>query len=92
MELKYLIFDDFPLNLDVFYLVNMLLAWLTILNSETVMTSGPYHYKRLKKWRGDQVILHLGINSLFIVEHSGKEIEVSGKTKTDANRFYGNTV
>ena len=56
------------------------------------MTSGPYHYKRLKKWRGDQVILHLGINSLFIVEHSGKEIEVSGKRKTDANRFYGNTV
>ena len=56
------------------------------------MTSGPYHCKRLKKWRGDQVILHLGINSLFIVEHSGKEIEVSGKRKTDTNQFYGNTV
>ena len=26
------------------------------------------------------------------MEHSGKEIEVSGKRKTDANQFYGNTV
>ena len=55
-------------------------------------TSGPYHCKRLKNWRGDQVILHVGNNSLFIVEHFGKEIEVSGKRKTDANRLYGNTV
>ena len=56
------------------------------------MTSGPYHCKRLKNWRGDQVILHVGNNSLFPMEHSGKEIEVSGKRKTDTNRFYGNTV
>ena len=46
------------------------------------MTSGPYHYERLRNWRGDQVILHLGINST----------EVSGQRKTGANRFYGNTV
>ena len=26
------------------------------------------------------------------MEHFGKEIEVSGKRKTDANWFYGNTV
>ena len=45
-----------------------------------------------KNWRGDQVILHVGNNSLFIVEHSGKEIEVSVKRKTDTNQFYGNTV
>ena len=32
LKLKYLIFDDLSLNLDIFYLVNMLLAWLTILN------------------------------------------------------------
>ena len=56
------------------------------------MTSGPYHCKRLKNWRVDQVILHVGNNSLFIVEHFGKEIEVSGKRKTDTNQFYGNTV
>ena len=56
------------------------------------MTSGPYHYERLKNWRGDQVILHLGINSLFTVEHLGQETEVSGQRKTDANQFYGNTV
>ena len=54
------------------------------------MTSGPYHCERLKNCRGEQVILHLGINSLFIMEHSGKEIEVSGQRKTDANQFYGN--
>ena len=56
------------------------------------MTSGPYHCERLKNWRGDQVILHLGNNSLFPMEHSGQGTEVSGKRKTDANLFYGNTV
>ena len=56
------------------------------------MTSGRYHYERLKNWRGDQVIFHLGINSLFIVEHYGQGTEVSGQRKTDANQFYGNTV
>ena len=56
------------------------------------MTSGPYHCKRLKKWRGDQVILPVGNNSLLLMEHLGKEIEVSGKRKTDTNQFYGNTV
>ena len=56
------------------------------------MTSGPYHCKRLKNWRGDQVILPVRNNSLFIVGHFGKEIEVSGKRKTDGNRLYGNTV
>ena len=57
-----------------------------------MLTSGPYYCKRLKNWRGDQVILPVGNNSLFIVEHFGKEIEVSGNRKTDANRLYGNTV
>ena len=56
------------------------------------MTSGPYHYERLKNWRGDQVILHLRINSPFTVEHLGQETEVSGQRKIDANPFYGNTV
>ena len=56
------------------------------------MTSGPYHCKRLKNWRGDQVILHLGINSLFTVEHLDQGTEVSGKRKTDTNWFYGSTV
>ena len=56
------------------------------------MTSGPYHYERLKNWRSNQVILHLGINSLFTVEHLGQGTEVSGQRKTDANRSYGNTV
>ena len=45
-----------------------------------------------KNWRGDQVILPVGNNSLFIVEHFGKGIEVSGNRKTDANQLYGNTV
>ena len=42
LELKYLIFDDFSLNLDVFYFLSILTDWLTNLNWETVMTSGPY--------------------------------------------------
>ena len=56
------------------------------------MTSGPYHCERLKNWRGDQVILHLGTNSLFTMEHLGQGIEVSGQRKRDTNWFYGGTV
>ena len=82
LEQKYLIFGDFSLNLVDFYLLSMLIDWLTILNWETVMTSRPYHLERLKNSAGDQAISSMGIIWFSIQEPFGKELEVSCQRKT----------